>query len=113
MIFIGMSLCVRSTFSSDFFPPISFAARPTALFIMPHERTMPMTPAMAMPPMPMLLAYSLKIISGDMSFTAVVMAGFHVFRTSSPHIIEKPGTMMNHTATEPAQIMAAYFKPTM
>ena len=30
-------------------PPISLAASPTALFIMPHERTIPITPAMAIP----------------------------------------------------------------
>ena len=50
-----------------FFAFISLAARLTALLMMPHERTIPMMPAMAIPPIPMLLAYSLKISSGDMS----------------------------------------------
>lgn len=37
-------------------PPISLAASPTALLMMPQDLIMPMMPAMAIPPIPMLLA---------------------------------------------------------
>ena len=37
-------------------PLNSFPASPTAWRMMPHDLTMPMMPAMAMPPMPMLRA---------------------------------------------------------
>ena len=54
-----MSCCVRSSFfspfASPFSPLISLAANDTALFIIPHDFIMPMMPAMAMPPIPMLL----------------------------------------------------------
>ena len=52
-----MSRCVRFTFTSA--PPLPFnsrEARPTALLMMPQLLTIPMMPAMAMPPMPMLRA---------------------------------------------------------
>ena len=70
-------------------------------------------PAMAMPPMPILLAYSAKMVSGDIEPTVCVIAGFQAFNTWSPHSIAMPGTMIIHTASEPAQIMAAYFNPTI
>ena len=35
IIFMERSFCVRMTFASTFLPPISLAASPTALFIMP------------------------------------------------------------------------------
>ena len=50
------SRCVRFAIAESAFPPfISLAASPTALLMMPHDLMMPMMPAMAMPPMPMLL----------------------------------------------------------
>ena len=48
-----------------------------------------------------------------MSPTAVVMSGFQAFNTWSPQNKEMPGTIIHHTASEPAQMMAAYFSPTM
>ena len=57
MNFIERSRWVRMTLASAFdLPPISLAASPTALLMMPQDLMMPMMPAMAMPPMPMLLA---------------------------------------------------------
>ena len=54
MRFIVMSRCVRSVVSAPFLlPPSSETARPTAWRMMRDWRTMPMMPAMAMPPMPM------------------------------------------------------------
>ena len=51
-----MSRLVRSTSSMLVpLPFISLAANDTALRMMPHDLMMPMMPAMAMPPMPMLL----------------------------------------------------------
>ena len=40
-----------------------------------------------------------------------VMAGFHMFHTSPPHISEMPGIMIHHTSAEPRQMMSAYFSP--
>ena len=77
-----MSRCVRLT--SAMLPPLpfnSFEARPTAPLMMPQLLMIPSTPAMAIPPMPMLRAYALKISSGLISPTAVVMAGSHMLRT--------------------------------
>ena len=52
----GRSRSVRGTLRAACLPPfISRAASATAPFIMPHDFIMPMMPAMAMPPMPMLL----------------------------------------------------------
>ena len=113
IIFMERSFCVRMTFASTFLPPISLAASPTALFIMPHERTIPITPAMAIPPIPILLAYSLNITSGDISLMVCVKAGFHAFSTWSPNNRAIPGTITSHTTNEPAQMIAAYFKPTI
>ena len=39
IIFIERSFCVRTTLASAFLPPISLAARLTALLMMLHERT--------------------------------------------------------------------------
>ena len=56
IILNDMSRCVRSCcLSALWLPFISLAASDTALRIMPHDLMMPMMPAMAMPPMPMLL----------------------------------------------------------
>ena len=57
MVFIGISSCVLSVFST--FPPFlpnSPTASPTADLITPNDLMMPMIPAVAMPPMPMCLA---------------------------------------------------------
>ena len=52
-----MSRCVRCTSAeSGLLPFISWAASDTALRMMPQLFTMPMMPAMAMAPMPMLRA---------------------------------------------------------
>ena len=56
MILNEMSRWVRSCSLLAELPPfISLAARPTALRMIPHDLMMPIIPAMAMPPMPMLL----------------------------------------------------------
>ena len=53
MRFIDRSRCVRSDVSPAFLPPPnSETARPTAWRMIFDWRTMPMMPAMAMPPMP-------------------------------------------------------------
>ena len=52
----AMSRWVRIwSFDAEDPPFISLAANETALLMMPHDLMMPMTPAMAIPPMPMLL----------------------------------------------------------
>ena len=60
-------------------PPASpaFAASPTALLMTPHDLMIPIMPAIAMAPIPIDLPYDVKICSGDISPTAVEMAGFH------------------------------------
>ena len=57
-IFILMSLCVRFTpdCTAEVFPFNSFDAKPTALRITPHERTIPIIPAIAIPPIPIYRA---------------------------------------------------------
>ena len=42
-----------------------------------------------------------------------VISGFHWFSTESPQIMDIPGMIIHHTASEPAQMMDAYFSPTM
>ena len=82
IIFMEISRCVRLTFTSTLLLPfISFAASPTALLMILHDFTIPITPAMAIPPIPMLLAYSLNIISGLIAPTVMVISGFHIFKT--------------------------------
>ena len=57
MILNDMSRCVRFTAAvASPLPFISLAASPMAPLMMPQLLTMPMMPAMAMPPMPMLRA---------------------------------------------------------
>ena len=107
-----MSRCVLSISLLALLPPfISLVARLTALLMMPQLFTIPMIPAMAMPPIPIDLAYSLKICSGVMSPTAVVILGSHMFNTSWGNKSAMPGTMIHQTAREPKQIMNAYFSP--
>ena len=77
-----MSRCVRLT--SVMLPPLpfnSFEARPTALLIMPQLLIIPSTPDIAIPPIPILRAYDLKISSGAIEPTVAVMLGSHMFRT--------------------------------
>ena len=68
-VFIGMSSSVRSdaVFSAPGFFVNSLAASLTADLMTPNDFIMPMMPAVAMPPMPICLAYSLKIWSADIS----------------------------------------------
>ena len=68
---------------------------------------MPMMPAIAMAPMPIDLPYAVNICSGDMSPTAVVMAGFHWLRTVSGKIRAMTGTTSHHTNREPSVIISA------
>ena len=65
MCFIDMSSCQRFVFPAAEAPLSSRAASPTASPIMPRDFTMPMIPAMAIPPMPIIRAYSLKISWGQ------------------------------------------------
>ena len=114
MILNDRSRCVRSCLlSSVLLPFISLAASVTAPFIMSHDFIMPMSPAMAMPPMPMLLPYSRNIVSGLMLPTVSVIAGFQALRTWSWNITDIRGMMSHHTANEPRHIMSEYFRPTM
>ena len=56
---------------------------------------------------------SMKISSGDMEPTVAVISGFHWFSTLSPQIRDMPGMIIHHTASEPAQMIEAYFSPTI
>ena len=51
--FMEMSFWVRTGFSSLPLPLNDLPAKPTALLITPHDLMMPITPLMAIPPMPM------------------------------------------------------------
>ena len=42
-----------------------------------------------------------------------MISGFHAFSTLSPQIADIPGMIIHHTASEPAQMMEAYFNPTI
>ncbi len=54
--FMEMSSCQRTGLDWLGAPPLnSRPARPTACLMMGHDLMMPMTPAMAMPPMPIIL----------------------------------------------------------
>ena len=92
---------------------VAFVASPTALLMTPHDLMMPMMPAIAIAPIPMLLPYDVKICSGDMSPTAVAMAGFHWFNTVSENNNAIPGTTSHHTNREPSVIIRAYRNPMM
>ena len=74
-VFIGMSSSVRSeaAFSAPGFFVNSLAASLTADLMTPNDFIMPMMPAVAMPPIPICLAYSLKIWSADISPMVWVM----------------------------------------
>ena len=55
MIFIGISRCVRGKRSILASPLlfISLTANPTAPLMIPHDLMIPITPAVAIPPIPM------------------------------------------------------------
>ncbi len=101
MCFMDMSVCQRTVLAALDLPLSSRPARPTAAVIIPHDLIMPMTPAMAIPPMPIIRAYSLKITSGGRA----VMA-------SLPYVPSR-GTIIHHTNIEPANMTNAYLSPTM
>ena len=108
----GRSRSVRCWATPASPPPfISFAARETAPLMMPHDLMMPMIPAIAIPPMPIDLPYALKICSGNISPTAVVIDGSHWFNTSEPKNSARPGTMSHHTESDPNVMMSEYLKP--
>ena len=115
MIFIEMSFCVLMTSASAslFFLLNSFAARPTADLITPKDFTMPTIPAVAMPPMPMCLAYSLKIWSADMLPMVSVMPEFMRSMTWPPQMRFIRGMITSHTRKLPQQMMNAYLSPTI
>ena len=54
--FIDRSVCQRISLTLSFFPLNSLPAKPTALQMMGQDLMMPITPAMAMPPMPIIRA---------------------------------------------------------
>ncbi len=113
--FIGRSSCVRSGFSAAA-PGLrlnSLVARPTALLITPALLMMPMMPAVAMPPMPMWRAYSLKICSGAISEMVWAMPVPMRSMTLPPQMRFIRGMMTSHTRKEPQQMMKAYLRPTM
>ena len=110
MTFMEMSRCVRGHSSSPcascFLPK---AARMREKLPRMTERLFhtPMMPAMAMPPMPMLLAYW-KISCGE-----AVAAAMPSFTSSSGQMRAMTGTAIHQMSTEPAHMMAAYFRPMM
>ena len=106
---IGRSFCVRgaSICSTSFLPLSSLPASETASTIMRQLFTMPMMPAIAMPPMPMLFAY-LKMTSGEASAAVTPSC-----TSSDGKKRAMQGTMTHHTSAEPQQMMKAYLSPTM
>ena len=107
-----ISRCVRRISSCPLpLPFISRAAKPTALLMIPHDLMIPMIPDIAMPPIPIERAYDLKITSGAICPTAVVIDGSHWFSTVSGKMSAIPGTISHHTVSEPTQMMKAYFRP--
>ena len=115
IILNARSLSVRfSTLSSAFCAAAGAGFRRIMAPLMIGQLLMiPITPAIAMPPIPIDLPYALNICSGDMSPTAVVIDGSHWFRTSPENSKAIPGTMIHHTANEPRHIMKAYLRPTI
>ena len=78
---------------------------------MPADLMMPMIPAVAMPPMPMCLAYVVKISSGDIEPTVAVIPVCIKSKTSGPHIRFIKGMMTSHTKNEPQHITKEYLRP--
>ena len=105
---MGRSFCVRSSETwFPFFPPISFAASETAPDMSLRLLTIPMIPAIAIPPIPMLLAY-LKICSAE-AIAAVTPS----CTSTLGKMKAMPGTITHQTRAEPQQMMKAYLSPTM
>ena len=115
MIFIERSRCVLITSASAslFFLLNSLDASPTADLITPNDFTMPTIPAVAMPPIPICLAYSLNIWSADISPIVWVIPVFMRSMTCPPHIRFITGMMTSHTRKLPQQMMNAYLSPTI
>ena len=74
---------------------------------------MPMMPAVAIPPIPICLAYSRKIWSGLISAMVELMPVPIRSITQSPQMRFIAGMMTSHTRKLPQQMMKAYFRPTM
>ena len=109
-----ISRCVRTwSCVALVFPFNSFEAKPTAFLMIPQLLMIPMIPAMAIPPIPMLRAYVLNISSGDICPTVDVTIEPPMLSTWSWNKMDIPGTISHHTATEPNVMNIAYFKPMM
>ena len=115
MIFIEISfwVLITSASASVFLRLNSLAARPTADLITPNDFTIPTIPAVAMPPMPMCLAYSLNIWSADISPMVWVMPECIRSMTWPPQMRFIRGIITSHTRKLPQQMMNAYLSPTM
>ena len=115
IIFMEISFWVLSSSetSADFFLLNSPAARPTADLITPKDLMMPMIPAVAIPPIPIWRAYSVKICSADSCDTVLFMPVFIRSMTSGPQMRFIRGMMTSHTRKLPQQITKAYFSPTI
>ena len=68
--------------------------------MIPDWRTMPISPAIAMPPMPMGRPKAAKSCSGDIPAVSI---------PTEP----TTGTTRNQMRAEPAAMIAAYFRPMM
>ena len=114
-VFIRMSRSVRGA-SVTFSPGLrrnSPAARPTADLITPADLMMPMMPAVAMPPMPMWRAYSLKICSGAIEPMVWVMPEPIRSITLPPQMRFISGMITSQTRKLPQQMMKEYLRPMM
>ena len=112
MIVIGRSFCVLSAEAapSDFLP-ISFTARENADLMTPRDLRMPMMPAVAMPPIPIGLAYVENISSALIDATEAVRPVFIRSITLSPPKRLISGISTNQTRKLPQQMMREYFNP--
>ena len=113
--FIEISFCVRGSSVATFLPLNSLTARPKALLMMPAWRMMPMSPAMAMPPMPRGRPISRKMPSGVANASWLMpmpssMAGSSA-ASNSERIGVTNGITTNHTRAEPPAMIRAYFRP--
>ena len=111
MIFMGMSFCVRGVLAATCARPlISCEASLTAPVMIFRLLSMPMMPAMAMPPMPMLLTYW-KSCSGVAAAAVSGRSAELMSRSGNSRPVS--GMMIHQTATEPQQMIRAYFSPTI
>ena len=121
--FIVRSRCVRSTAAGAVLlpPPSSDTASPTAWRMIFDCLTMPMMPAMAMPPMPSGLPMkakrfsAVKMLPGSARMSARVTPSSEASAAGSIVSASDPtsGTTRNHTRHEPAVMIMAYFNPMM